>query len=66
MKSTCILYGLTLAALAFPESRITMDRLPPAVQTAVKEQAKGAEILGFATERERGQVVYEAETKRDG
>lgn len=58
--------GLVLATLAFSETKITREALPPAVQAAVKEQTRESDILGFATEREKGQPVYEVETKRNG
>lgn len=66
MKFAGLFCGFALAALAFSERKITMAALPSAVQAAVREQTKGAEILGFAAEREKGQIVYEAETKRNG
>ncbi len=66
MKLASLFCGFALAVLAFGEKKITMNALPPAVQTAVREQTKGAEILGFAAEREKGQTVYEAETRKDG
>ena len=66
MKFASLFCGFPLAVLAFSENKIPLEALPPAVQIAVKEQTKDAKILGFATEREKGQVVYEAETKRNG
>jgi uncharacterized membrane protein YkoI len=43
-----------------------MEQLPPAVQSAIKEQAAGATILGASKEREHGHMTYEVETKKDG
>jgi hypothetical protein len=54
-----------LAGLA-AEKKLTREQLPPAVQQAVAAETKGAEVLGFSTEREGGKTVYEAETKVGG
>jgi uncharacterized membrane protein YkoI len=32
----------------------------------MKEQAKGAQVLGFSKETEKGQTTYEVETKMNG
>ena len=48
------------------ETRVTMRDLPPAVQQTVREQRKGAVLLGLAKEVENGQTFYEAELKVNG
>ncbi len=58
------------AALAVPavaqEKKITKKDLPAAVQKAVDEQTKGAEIVGYTKEVEKGKTEYEVETKVNG
>jgi uncharacterized membrane protein YkoI len=48
------------------EQTVTLDQLPPAVQSAVKEQSRGATVKGFAIETEDGKKLYEAELVVDG
>jgi len=48
------------------EKRVRMKDLPPAVQKTVREQSKGAKILGLAQEIENGKTNYEVELKVDG
>lgn len=62
---TAICLASTLCAGA-QEKKIDASRLPPAVQKAVREQARGATIKGYSTEREHGKIVYEAEMMVDG
>ena len=62
----CVLgVGVCLTGSA-AETKVTMEQLPPAVQSAIKEQAAGATILGASKEREHGHMTYEVETKKDG
>jgi hypothetical protein len=62
------LIGLALCALTLgaAEKKIQMKDLPPAVQQAVQDQTKGAEIKGFSKETENGRTEYEVETMVDG
>ena len=64
----CILTGATLAiGLAFAADKpAKLSDLPLAVQKAIQEQTKGAEIKGFSTEIEKGKTFYEAETRLNG
>jgi uncharacterized membrane protein YkoI len=48
------------------EQKVTLEQLPAAVQTAVKEQSKGATVKGFAIENENGKRLYEAELTVNG
>ena len=48
------------------EQKVTLEQLPAAVQTAVKEQSKGATVKGFAIENENGKKLYEAELTVNG
>ena len=55
----------TLGASA-QEKKIDQSNLPLAVQKTIREQSKGTTIKGYATEREHGKKVYEAEMVVDG
>lgn len=48
------------------ETKVNIKDLPPAVQIAVRNQTKGATILGASKEREHGRMTYEVETKQNG
>ncbi|MGB7554817.1 MAG: hypothetical protein WBM04_10610 [Candidatus Korobacteraceae bacterium] len=48
------------------EKKIARSQLPPASERTITEQSKGAEIRGFAQEREGGKTYYEAEMKVNG
>ena len=48
------------------EVKVKMSDLPPAVQSAVKEQSKGATIRGLTKETENGKTEYEAELAVNG
>ncbi len=63
---TCLRMVLTtgvLLTVSLPgqEKKIERSALPPAVEKTVQKQSQGATIKGFATEREHGVKVYEAE-----
>ena len=45
---------------------IAVESLPPAVQTTVREQTKGAVIHNISKEVEHGKTLYEVETKVGG
>ncbi len=65
--STLCVLGFSLALAAFAaETKLKIEELPPAVQTAMKGHIQGATILGASKERERGRMTYEIETKLDG
>src|SRR5215469_16562744 len=59
-----ILLPCTAAIAA--EVKVKMSDLPSAVQTAVKQQSKGATIRGFSKETEKGKTEYEAELTLNG
>ena len=48
------------------EKKIKRSDLPPAVEKTVAAQSQGATIKGFSTEKEKGQVFYEAEMMVNG
>ena len=48
------------------EKAVKLKDVPPAVQKAMQEQTRGAEVKGYAEETENGKVLYEVETKVDG
>jgi uncharacterized membrane protein YkoI len=56
---------LSTAAIA-AEKKVKVEDLPPAVQTAVKEQTQNATLVGVTTEKENGKVLYEVETTANG
>jgi hypothetical protein len=58
--------GITLAIALAAETPVKMKDLPPAVQNAVREQTKGAQIKGLSKEVEKGQTMYEVETTLNG
>ncbi len=59
--------ALVLALPAFAqEKKIERSALPAPVAKTVDQETKGSVIKGFATEREHGKKVYEAETVVDG
>lgn len=62
---TASILGLTLTAAA-QEKKIARSALPPAVEKTVQAQSHGATIKGFATDREQGKTVYEAEMVVNG
>ena len=56
-----------VATMALPADKpVKMRDLPPAVQKAIQEQTKGAELKGLAKEIENGKTFYEAETTLNG
>jgi uncharacterized membrane protein YkoI len=64
LASGMLLIPTSHAAAA--EKRIQMKDLPIAVQQAIKEQSKGATILGLTKEVENGKTEYEAELTVNG
>ncbi|MCL5745799.1 MAG: hypothetical protein M1541_18055 [Acidobacteria bacterium] len=60
------IFTLTLVSAVAAEKTVKMKDLPPAVQKAVQEQAKGSELKGLAKEVENGKTYYEAETRING
>jgi uncharacterized membrane protein YkoI len=65
MKLVYLVTLIACAALA-AEKKVKLEELPPAVQAAVREQTKNATLVGLSTEREKGKIVYEVETKVGG
>lgn len=61
----CAAVALVMPAAA-QEKKIDRSALPAAVAKTVDRETKGATIKGFATERENGKKMYEAETMVDG
>lgn len=48
------------------EQKLQRSQLPAAVRSTLDRETQGAAIKGYATEREHGRRVYEAETVVDG
>ena len=61
-----ILTAALLAPALLADTKVKMADLPKPVQDAVKEQTKGATIVGLAKEVEKGKTMYEVETKVNG
>jgi uncharacterized membrane protein YkoI len=65
-----IMIAITATALLVPavvaEKSLKLTDLPPAVQKAVQEQTKGAEIKNIVKEVEKGKTMYEVETVVSG
>jgi hypothetical protein len=62
IRSTAVVIAMLFAggfALA-QEHKIKRSDLPPAVEKTVAAQSQGATILGFSSEKEHGQTLYEA------
>jgi len=57
---------LSVSVAHAADKKVTKDQLPAPVQKTVDEQTKGATVLGFAVEEEKGKTFYEAETKVNG
>lgn len=61
---------LAIGALAFAtaaaEKKVELKNLPQAVQNAVAEQTKNAELKGLSKETEHGVTSYEIETVANG
>ena len=59
--------AITLCASAAQAAKgLQLKSLPPAVQKAIQDEAKGAEIKNIAKETENGVVQYEVETMIGG
>jgi len=56
------MFAAAASVLSSAETKIALEKLPAAVQAAVKEQTKHATLLGITTEKAKGKTVYEAET----
>ena len=69
-KACLLLATMVAAASLLPqeqtEKKIAASALPPAVRKAAAEQSKGATVLGYSKETEKGKTYYELEMKRDG
>lgn len=73
MRTRCMLISavflaatLMAAGVRAQEKHIQKSELPAAVQKTVEEQSKGATLRGFSTEKENGQIIYEAELTVNG
>ena len=67
MKPLLIALAVGLLGLAAADKKLQMEDLPQPVQKAVRqEEARGATIVGLASEREGGKTMYEVETKVNG
>jgi hypothetical protein len=58
--------GCLISISLLADTKVPFDRLPAAVQSSARANAKGAEIVGASKEVEKGQTSYEVETKLGG
>jgi len=65
MKSATLLcLNIVFLTPAFSaEAKVKLEDLPSAVQSSVKEITKDATLVGLNKEQEKGQTIYEVETK---
>ena len=56
----------TLALAEAQEKKLQRTDLPPAVEKTVAAQSQGATIRGFSQEKEKGEILYEAELTVSG
>src|SRR5262245_21277288 len=63
-----LIYAAAFAACVAlaAEKKVKVEDLPDAVQAAVKEQTRTATLVGITTEKEKGKILYEVETKANG
>ncbi|MGA7240779.1 MAG: hypothetical protein WBY44_34160 [Bryobacteraceae bacterium] len=61
-SATIIRIAFFVFAAAAAEKKVELNDLPPAVQKAVAEQTKNAELKGLSKETEHGVTSYEIET----
>jgi hypothetical protein len=62
-----LMMGLSLLPSArAADKKIQKSKLPAAVQKTAEEQSKGATVVGYATEQDKGQTLYEAQLKVNG
>lgn len=60
--SASLMIGMGQAA----DKKIQKSQLPAAVQKTADEQSKGATVIGYATEQEKRQTLYEVQLKLNG
>src|SRR5882672_1874602 len=62
-----IVLALSMADAVAADKKVQMKDLPAAVQNVVRqEEARGAKVVGLATEVEGGKTMYEIETTVNG
>jgi hypothetical protein len=64
--ASIIAIGALAFATAAAEKKVELKNLPQAVQNAVAEQTKNAELKGLSKETEHGVTSYEIETVANG
>src|SRR5438105_3201013 len=57
---------LAVASVQAADKKLKKSELPVAVQKEADAQSKGATVVGYATEQENGQTLYEVELKVNG
>lgn len=64
--TTCFVALLLAVPALAQEKKLKKSDLPAAVQKAVDHQSQGATVVGFSTEKENGQTIYEAQLTVNG
>jgi hypothetical protein len=58
--------ALVVTCAQAADKKLQKSQLPAAVQKTADEQSKGATVVGYSSEREKGQTVFEVTLKVDG
>ena len=70
MNPRLLLTAVAVVAAGFgafaADQKVELKSLPAGVQKAIRDETKGATLVGLSEEREDGKVLYEAETKVNG
>jgi len=66
MKTILVMIAAGTICFADSERKVKFEELPAAVQSAVKEQSKGATVKSYFKEVENGKTSYEAEMTVNG
>ncbi|HXE82700.1 MAG TPA: PepSY domain-containing protein [Gemmatimonadales bacterium] len=61
ITTLAVLLATRTTPSAAQEKKVTPSQLPAAVRRTADEQSRGAKVLGYETEKENGQTVYEVE-----
>lgn len=66
-KAFVLVSIVTLLAIigSAADKKLTKSQLPAAVQKAAEEQSKGAKVVGYSSEKEKGKTLYEVAMKVD-
>ena len=66
MLSVLMLAVLTASLAQAADKKLKKSQLPTVVQKTADEQSKGATVVGYSSEQEKGKTLYEVALKVDG